>query len=554
MHQHSITLSDPSSWTFVGGLWRQSDDGVILPPAESRDYGPQNFQAFKTDLTAYDLEAEFEFRINGKPSFCEPRLIVRAQDPACYYAIGLPAVGQSWRSKAIWAAIWRVEASGMHHLLDLQQVLGVPAEHARWYRGTVTCAGQTIQFSVDGRPVVSAQDDTYGVGRIGFGAWGPAEFRNVRVSGDAAPAPPWNDKARPNVPWFYPDPVDDDAADQWCHGVRRLPSDRLLMWQGRGDVLLSTKGRGAGVLRLVSDDAGRTWGDAKVVQAEGFHAEVESPEGSLTPFVLPNDSAGRVRALYQPTSDPRETYVLDSLDEGITYGEPKRVTIHGDWPTRPDIWYRYSLLVTPGGDLLRFYYSEPLPHTKEIAAMPGGGGMTWAGVASQAFVMRSTDGGDSWAAPVSLDGVWWPGVEEPIEPNFDMTEPAACVAPDGSLLCMVRPISSAVMWQSRSRDGGQTWEPAAYGPFPGYQVGATQTASGAMVFCVRFPCITVYVSHDGGVTWHGTMIDYAAQGPDPGCILEVEPDVIMITYNLVVAPRRVRAQRLRVTRDGVEPA
>jgi len=181
--------------------------------------------------------------------------------------------------------------------------------------------------------------------------------------------------------------------------------------------------------------------------------------------------------------------------------------------------------------------------------------MTWAGVASQAFALRSLDDGETWSAPVNLDGVWWPGCEPgAIEPSFDLTEAAACRAPDGRLCCLIRPISSPVIWQTWSADGGQSWEPVAYGPFPGYQVAATQTTSGAMVFAVRFPCLTVYVSQDGGATWRGTMIDYAAQGGNASGILEVEPDVVLLTYNLVIAPNRVRAQRLRIGPEGVEPA
>jgi len=34
----------------------------------------------------------------------------------------------------------------------------------------------------------------------------------------------------------------------------------------------------------------------------------------------------------------------------------------------------------------------------------------------------------------------------------------------------------------------------------------------------------------------------------------VEPDVLLVTYSLVVSPNRVRAQRLRIGPEGVEPA
>ena len=553
MAEQALTIGDGSDWTFVNGPWADAA-GLILPPPKSREYGPQNFQAFKTDLVAYDLEVDFGFRINGLPSFCEPRLLVRAQDAACYYAIGFPAVGQSWRAKAMWAAIWRVEANGMHYLLEMKQVLGIPAEHGRWYQGHVTCKGSDITFSVDGRPVVSACDDAYGAGRVGFGAWGPAEFRDVRLRTLDAAAPSsvaWDAERRSAVPWFWPQPVEGELINQGCHAIRRLPSGRLLMWLGQGGQ----------VQRLCSDDAGRTWGDAQVVKAGNLKAEwnaanassaadPEALEGALAQFVLPD---GRVRALYQPTRDARETYVLDSADEGVTYTAPKRVEINGTWPALPDRWLPYSLLVTPAGAVIRFYYTEPLPHTQNIAGGGASGGLTWAHIASQAFSMRSTDGGDTWSAPTPLDNVSWPGRDQ-IESSFDSTEAAAAIAPDGRICCMIRPSYSALMWQTWSDDGGQSWGSAAFGPFPGYQVGATQTSSGAMVFCMRFPCLTVYVSHDGGVTWQGTMIDYAAQGPEPGAVLEVEPDVIMIAYTTIISTRRTRAQRLRITPNGVEPA
>jgi hypothetical protein len=554
MSAQVLSIGDGSSWTFAGEAWTDAQEGVILPPAKSREYGPHSFQAFNNDVVAYDLEVELDFRINGQPSFCEPRLIVRAQDPACYYAIGFPAVGQSWRAKAVWAAIWRVEANGMHYLLDMRQVLGVVAEHGRWYHGHVTCHGPEISFSIEGRPVVSVRDETYGAGRVGFGAWGPAEFRNVQVrTADASPvsSPAWDAQRRPAVPWSFAQPVEGDSINQGCHAIRRLPSGRLLMWLGQDGQ----------VTRLCSDDAGRTWGDAQVVKAGSLKAEwnaanasgaadPDAMEGSLAQFILPD---GRVRALYQPTRDARQTFVLDSPDEGVTFGEPKPVTIHGDWPKLPDRWLAYSLLVTPAGEVLRFTYTEPLPHTQHLGAI-GGGGMTWAATASQAFCMRSADGGDTWSAPVPLDNVSWPGEDRHIESSFDATESAACMTAGGRICCMIRPSYSALMWQTWSDDGGQTWEPMAFAPFPGYQCAATRTSSGALVFCMRFPCMTVYVSHDDGVTWHGTMIDYASQGPEPGAMLEVEPEVIMIGYTTIVGPRRARVQRLRVTATGVEPA
>lgn len=541
MTEETIRMGDGRNWTFVGGAWTDSEGGVILPPPRSREYGPQSFQAFRRDLVAGDLTAVFDFRINGTPSFCEPRLIVRAQDPSRYYAIGMPAVGQSWRSKSVWAAIWRVEANGMHRLLRLQQVLGVVAEHGRWYTGRVECEGDEIRFWVDGRPIQPVRDDAYTSGRIGFGAWGPAEFRNVRVIPTVGGTSDWDGDERPAQPWFLPCPVE-ESIDQSGGKLCRLPSDEIILW-------LRSDGES---LAVRSQDAGRTWRDPEPANMPFRDMNSGEPMMWVGPVVHRD---GSIRMVGKYGRESRELFLATSEDGGRSWSEPCAVAVKGLWPERPDIWYLYSLQITSDGAMVLYMYTEPLPHTRDIAAMSDGGGMTWAGVASQAFSMRSDDGGQTWSAPVNLDGMWWPGRKPgDIEPSFDMTEAAACMAPDGRICCMTRPIYSPVMWQTWSHDGGRSWEPTAYGPFPGYQVTATQTVSGAMVFAVRFPCLTVYVSHDGGVTWRGTMIDYASQGGNPNGILEVEPDVILLTYNLVVPPNRTRAQRLRITPEGMEPA
>ena len=114
------------------------------------------------------------------------------------------------------------------------------------------------------------------------------------------------------------------------------------------------------------------------------------------------------------------------------------------------------------------------------------------------------------------------------------------------------------MWQVQSNDGGQTWEPAAFGAFPGYCIPKgrsdlftlTSTVSGALVAVHRFPYLGANVSYDGGITWDaGTIIDYPLWANHKA--LEVEPDVVLVVYmGHIVEPGQAdnRILRLRVTK------
>ena len=110
------------------------------------------------------------------------------------------------------------------------------------------------------------------------------------------------------------------------------------------------------------------------------------------------------------------------------------------------------------------------------------------------------------------------------------------------------------MWQVQSNDGGQTWQPAAYAPFPGYCSTVTSMASGALVAVHRFPYLCANVSYDGGVTWDaGTILDCAIWANHRA--IQVEPDVLLVLYmGDIIEPGQAddnRILRLRVTKQGL---
>ena len=114
------------------------------------------------------------------------------------------------------------------------------------------------------------------------------------------------------------------------------------------------------------------------------------------------------------------------------------------------------------------------------------------------FVFRSTNDGETWMLPVRCDqnngrdrARWF------CSGNF--SEIGSAGAADNVILGFGRPGPWPYMWQVKSNDGGQTWEPAAFGAFPGYCITLTGTTSGALVATHRFPYLAANASHNGGL-------------------------------------------------------
>ena len=108
------------------------------------------------------------------------------------------------------------------------------------------------------------------------------------------------------------------------------------------------------------------------------------------------------------------------------------------------------------------------------------------------FVLRSTDDGKTWSAPVRCDRNNGSDLQQWFC-SRDFSEIGLAEVTDNRILGFGRPGPWPYMWQVQSNDGGQTWEPAAFGAFPGYCITLTRTVSGALVATHRFPYLTANV-------------------------------------------------------------
>ncbi len=162
-----------------------------------------------------------------------------------------------------------------------------------------------------------------------------------------------------------------------------------------------------------------------------------------------------------------------------------------------------QMLETQSRSLLWFMWSRPLPEVQVI------GGQRYEREVPRArpYVIRSTDQGDTWSGPNDVDHPW-PGNHLNFAKDA-INEIYAAQTKKGPILALIRPSLSPLMWESWSEDDGQSWTPAARGPFPMCACEASMicTTSGVILIGGRFPGIAVQVSRDDGMSWKGYRID-----------------------------------------------
>ena len=84
-----------------------------------------------------------------------------------------------------------------------------------------------------------------------------------------------------------------------------------------------------------------------------------------------------------------------------------------------------------------------------------------------------------------------------------------------------------------------------------YNTQPTVHPTGA-ISAAQFPRYSVNLSPDNGLDWdEGTVIDYPVWAM--GCAIEVEPDVVLLTYMNAERKQPLLAQLVRVTPEGIVP-
>ncbi|MBI5093475.1 MAG: exo-alpha-sialidase [Candidatus Hydrogenedentes bacterium] len=520
--ERSLRLSGSEAWNFSGEPWTEDAEGVMRPP----DKRNLHSRAFYTTEAFGDVSVEFDYNANYRETGTgDAGLILRASDPNHFYYVHFPWGGQQLRAKHFWAGVATIDGDAYQRHVAFEYVPGVPSETDRWYHVRVEAIGPRIRVWVDGRAALDVTDNAYSRGRLGFAGYGWYAFRNVRVAGAASQADEWKPVPLPSHSFTVG--LDSQIMPSGCIAPN-------------GDVIL------AQASKLVrSKDRGRTWGAVEALPAS------LGDVGDYTSALFRAGDTLRVM-VYRPQDAVKkpapEIAIATSRDNGATWSDPVPSQVAAAWPSIPKSLVPYGpVLITDDGTWLRFL----LGGAKEDGAVFTDV-RTWGATHAKAYVTRSTDQGAIWSAPIDLDWPTWTGAKRGEFPgSLDLTEPSAVVM-GNTVTVLVRPVYSETMWQCWSSDAGLTWDAASRATFPGYAQSIARTQSGAIVCAHRYPQCAVNVSRDGGLNWDaGTVIDYPVWGM--GCIVEVEPDVLLCAYMNAERSQPLVAQLVRVKEDRVEP-
>ncbi len=509
--------TDKQHWSFVEGPWREDDQGMITAPPE---LGDENM-AIYTEHAFGDFEAEYEFHWDN--AWTDAGFVFRGRDAQHFYVVQFPCVGQQRRAEHFWAAISKADRTGFLQVLKMEMMHGVTSALGVWHHARLKVTGNEFQLWVNDRPLSVVIDDTFaGPGYVGLytqsglGEGDRSSFRNVRVTGQPASAPPWDDGPQP--PHHYG--VLDAVHGSGCCQIARAANGDLIV--GSGDNLHR------------SSDNGRTWTSQPALHGQSL-IQLDK-DGNLINFRADDKTFELYRAV--------------STDHGHTWSDQEQVGEVKFGPDRPYQELVPSIILRLHDDSLLWFLWARTKHERTILK---GRVFTYGPVPNFINIcLRSTDNGRTWSDWVDIDG----------PPHDDLTplyhkdrhsEISAAQTRDGRVIALSRPDESPFMWETWSSDGGRTWTPQSRGPFALYACtyAICTTTSGYLLIGGRFPAIAVQVSRDNGMTWQCYQIDTGIWAN--GAMFEVEPDVVLFIYGAKNQPQELRRQLLRVTKDNLEP-
>jgi sialidase-1 len=254
--------------------------------------------------------------------------------------------------------------------------------------------------------------------------------------------------------------------------------------------------KGARIALSCSMDGGEMWGAAKIM--EPFDPECGEQDPSIAELrdgtmminffrwrVVPAEEKGRLgypaRQQYDGSwSDVEGPWIIRSFDGGETW-EPDPVPVNSS--PLPRAGTSDAVLELPDGTLLMGIY-----------------GAEYGSGVCRAYVVRSTDHGETWGFPAL--------VAEDLNGKISYEEPALVRRQDGEILAILRcgePGHYQFLHQALSRDEGRTWTDLHQTPMWGHPAQVLALADGRLVctYGYRRPPFGVRacISEDGGGSW-----------------------------------------------------
>jgi sialidase-1 len=287
-----------------------------------------------------------------------------------------------------------------------------------------------------------------------------------------------------------------------------------VFYAGYGHVSLPREDcpKGGRICSVLSKDEGRTWSAPRVL--------FDGPSDDRDPHVAQMRDGSIVCSFFTYRPQPAgnvlcDTCLVTSRDGGESWETEPRVVAQG-WPSSAPVRE-----LSDGTRLLGVYHEDA--------------GTAYGGV------IRSTDGGKTWSAPIPIGKN--SGVRLDAETDFVALK-------DGSIYAALRG-DRVPMHFSTSTDQGLTWSPVKDIGFPGHCPHFTRLSTGEILLCHRLPLTSLHISRDEGKTWQGPYQIDATPGAYPSTV-ELKDGTVLGVYYEEGERSAVRARRFQVKPAGIE--
>ena len=497
-----LDVKSTGQWTFPQGEW-QVGEGFIdqlsykgQPVAILKEPGWGDC-TFKTEFLVHDA---------GK-GVHTAAIIFRATGMRTYYWLHI----DSRHSQII-----LVRSNRDNSWLEIARARNVIITPETWHEVAVTLKGPEITVVLNGEQRLQATDTNISAGRIGLGASeGIVKFRNLRIEGEQVAMTTELSKDEPLYQRISIGPA--AGTYQAFPDVCRLQNGDLLcvFYGGYGHVSLPTEEwpKGGRVCMVRSSDEGKTWSKPEIL----FDDDLDNRDPHISQM-----ADGTVICTffnYWQDGDKTEyqSCIVRSSDNGKTWETTCKPVTPLNWAVSAPVRQLAD------GSMLLGVYTEVAPQT------------AWGGV------VRSTDGGETWSAPIDIGkdaGVYLAAETDVIQ------------LPDGRIFAALRS-DTVNMHGSWSTDGGLTWSAVHDLGFKGHCPHLNRHSSGAVILCHRLPNTSLHISRDDCTTWQGPFEIAGVIGAYPATVELKDGTVLFIHYEEGDGSA-IRAYRLQLTETGVE--
>lgn len=268
--------------------------------------------------------------------------------------------------------------------------------------------------------------------------------------------------------------------------------------------------RGGRICAVRSRDEAKTWSTPEILY--------DSPDDDRDPHIAQMRDGTLICSFFpyrtKPGAKPEfETAIIQSTDLGKTW-QPTHRTLAPHWACSAPVRE-----TSDGTRLLGVYHED--------------------GDTAYGGVLRSTDSGKTWSAPIPIGR----GSGIRLDAETDLIQ-----LRDESLYAALRG-DRVNMHYATSTDLGLTWSPVQDIGFKGHCPHFTRLSDGTIILSHRLPQTSIHISRDDAKTWHGPYQIDDKIGAYPSTLQLADHSILIVYYEEGPASA-IRARKFTLTNSG----